>query len=252
LFDGPRPKDEVENVIKKFESPEETDHQILIRNFVWHCVDGYREETQMHAEPYFDFKQLKAADLYGIAIESNRRHSGFRPEWPTAFFQINGRDLLMRATQRAHELLGENDALQKIVDIGLNPNDHETQKLIKEFSRLAVMLPRAVFRLEGIRTATDVLICLIRLGLSNLQKPDTTAAEPDWTRKLLLQLRSEPAQRKLRRAVQTGNPLEVEAVLHEMLNVFFSSTQLESGEPPAKRSDNPEPEEFEPTPTKPR
>ncbi len=252
LFDGPRPNDEVENVIKKFESPEETDHQILIRNFVWHCVDGYREETQMHAEPYFDFKQLKAADLYGIAIESNRRHSGFRPEWPTAFFQINGRDLLMRATQRAHELLGENDALQKIVDIGLNPNDHDTQKLIKEFSRLAVMLPRAVFRLEGTRTATDVLICLIRLGLSNLQKPDTPALETDWTRKLLLQLRSEPVQRKLRRAVQTGNSLEVEAVLHEILDVFFSSTQLENGKNPAKRSDNPQPPEFEATPTKPR
>ncbi len=252
LFDGPRPNDDVENVIKKFESPEETDHQILIRNFVWHCVDGYHEEMQTHAEPYFDFKQLKAADLYGIAIESNRRHSGFRPEWPTAFFQINGRDLLMRATQRAHELLGENDALQKIVDKGLNPNDHDTQKLIKEFSRLAVMLPRAVFRLEGIRTATDVLICLIRLGLSNLQKPNTPALETDWTSKLLLQLRSEPVQRKLRRAVQTGNSLEVEAVLHEILNVFFSNTQVENGKNPAKRSDNPEPPEFEATPTKPR
>ena len=114
------------------------------------------------------------------------------------------------------------------------------------------MLPRAVFRLEGTRTATDVLICLIRLGLSNLQKPDTPALETDWTRKLLLQLRSEPVQRKLRRAVQTGNSLEVEAVLHEILDVFFSSTQLENGKNPAKRSDNPQPPEFEATPTKPR
>jgi hypothetical protein len=250
LFDGKRPTDEVAKVIKAFESPEETDHQILIRNFVWHCVDGYHDELRIPNEPYFDFKQLKAADLYGIAIESNRRHSGFRPEWPTAFFQINGKDLLMRATQRAHELLEQNDALQKVINEGFNLNDHDTQKLIKEFSRLAVMLPRAVFRLEGVRTATDVLICLIHLGLQDLQIADASAMESNLAKQLLLQLRSEPIQKKLRRAVHTGNSLEVETVLREILLGFFSSAKLKDGENPGKRSGNPEPPDFEATPSK--
>lgn len=250
LFDGKRPTDEVARVIKAFESPEETDHQILIRNFVWHCVDGYHDELRIPNEPYFDFKQLNAADLYGIAIESNRRHSGFRPEWPTAFFQINGKDLLMRATQRAHELLEQNDALQRVINEGFNLNDQNIQKLIKEFSRLAVMLPRAVFRLEGVRTATDVLICLIHLGLQDLQIADASATESNLAKQLLLQLRSEPIQRKLRRAVHTGNSLEVETVLREILLGFFSSAKLEDGENPDKRSGNPEPPDFEATPSK--
>ena len=250
LFDGKRPTDEVAKVIKAFESPEETDHQILIRNFVWHCVDGYHDELRIPNEPYFDFKQLNAADLYGIAIESNRRHSGFRPEWPTAFFQINGKDLLMRATQRAHELLEQNDALQRVINEGFNLNDHDTQKLIKEFSRLAVMLPRAVFRLEGVRTATDVLICLIHLGLQDPQIADASATESNLAKQLLLQLRSEPIQRKLRRAVHTGNSLEVEAVLREILLGFYSSAKLQDGENPGKGDGNPEPPNFEATSSK--
>ena len=218
MFDGPRPDKDVETIIKKFESPEETDHQILIRNFVWYCTDGYQcESGEDHAE-YFDFDTLQAADLYGIAIEANRRHSGFRPEWPAAFFQVNGRDLLMRATQKAAVLLNQDDFMRKNLQQRLDLADPQTQQLIMEFSKLAVMLPRAVFRLEGVRTACDVLICLMNLGLKdNLPSTDEFLDEQKISKDLLLKMRCEPIQRKLRRAVQTGNPLEVETVLKDIL-----------------------------------
>lgn len=221
MFDGPQPDKNVADIIEKFESSASTDHQILIRNFVWHCVEGYDDKKHAPTDPYFDFKQLQAADLYGIAIESNRRHSGFRPEWPTAFFQINGRDLLRRATQRAHLLLQESMMLNKSVAERLNPFEEEAQSLIAEFSRFAVMLPRAVFRLEGVRTATDVLVCLINLGLQMRPISDGLQHDTQTANLLLLHLRSEPVQKKLRRAVQTGNPLEVESVLTKILSDFF-------------------------------
>lgn len=112
------------------------------------------------------------------------------------------------------------------------------------------MLPRAVFRLEGVRTATDVLICLIHLGLQDPQIADASATESNLAKQLLLQLRSEPIQRKLRRAVHTGNSLEVEAVLREILLGFYSSAKLQDGENPGKGDGNPEPPNFEATSSK--
>ena len=253
MFDGAHPSKETLQSIHKFESPENTDHQILIRNFVWHCTDGYHPQKSNTPDPYFDFAKLQAADLYGIAIESNRRHSGFRPEWPTAFFQINGRDLLMRAAQRAVTLLGGTDNLQRGIVQRLDPKNAQTQDLIAEFSRLAVMLPRAVFRLEGVKTAADVLVCMLNLGLKEL--PDGPVCPQDSNRlssELLLHLRGEPVQKRIRKAVQTGNALEVEAVLGKVLSEFFSphSEAIEKDKYPTVGFK--EPQESEPNPNKPR
>ena len=253
MFDGAHPSKDTAEIIHKFESPENTDHQILIRNFVWHCTDGYHLQKSNTPDPYFDFAKLQAADLYGIAIESNRRHSGFRPEWPTAFFQINGRDLLMRAAQRAVTLLGGTDNLQRGIVQRLDPKNAQTQELIAEFSRLAVMLPRAVFRLEGVKTAADVLVCMLNLGLKEL--PDGPGCPQDSNRlsgKLLLHLRGEPVQKRIRKAVQTGNALEVEAVLGKVLSEFFSP-HSEAIEKDKQSSEGvTEPQDSEPNPKKPR
>lgn len=253
MFDGAHPSKDTAEIIHKFESPENTDHQILIRNFVWHCTDGYQLQKSNTPDPYFDFAKLQAADLYGIAIESNRRHSGFRPEWPTAFFQINGRDLLMRAAQRAVTLLGGTDHFQKGIVQRLDPKNAQTQELIAEFSRLAVMLPRAVFRLEGVKTAADVLVCMLNLGLKEL--PDGPGCPQDSNRlsgKLLLHLRGEPVQKRIRKAVQTGNALEVEAVLGKVLSEFFSP-HSEAIEKDKQSSEGvTEPQDSEPNPKKPR
>jgi hypothetical protein len=253
MFDGAHPSKETVQIIHKFESPENTDHQILIRNFVWHCTDGYHLQKSNTPDPYFDFAKLQAADLYGIAIESNRRHSGFRPEWPTAFFQINGRDLLMRAAQRAVGLFGEMDNLHRGIVERLDPKDTQSQKLIAEFSRLAVMLPRAVFRLEGVKTAADVLVCMLNLGLK--ESPDGPVCPQEASRlsgKLLLHLRGEPVQKRIRKAVQTGNALEVEAVLGKVLSEFFASHSETIQKDNYSSLGSIEPQESEPNPNKPR
>jgi hypothetical protein len=253
MFDGAHPSKETLGIIHKFESPENTDHQILIRNFVWHCTDGYHVQKSNTPDPYFDFAKLQAADLYGIAIESNRRHSGFRPEWPTAFFQINGRDLLMRAAQRAVGLFGEMDNLHRGIVELLDPKNTQSQKLIAEFSRLAVMLPRAVFRLEGVKTAADVLVCMLNLGLK--ESPDGPVCPQEASRlsgKLLLHLRGEPVQKRIRKAVQTGNALEVEAVLGKVLSEFFASHSETIQKDNYSSLGSIEPQESEPNPNKPR
>jgi hypothetical protein len=124
----------------------------------------------------------------------------------------------MRATQKAAVLLNQDDFMRKNLQQRLDLADPQTQQLIMEFSKLAVMLPRAVFRLEGVRTACDVLICLMNLGLKdNLPSTDEFLDEQKISKDLLLKMRCEPIQRKLRRAVQTGNPLEVETVLKDIL-----------------------------------
>ncbi|MEI6526211.1 MAG: hypothetical protein WCP62_09310, partial [Planctomycetota bacterium] len=253
MFDGAHPSKETLGIIHKFESPENTDHQILIRNFVWHCTDGYHLQKSNTPDPYFDFAKLQAADLYGIAIESNRRHSGFRPEWPTAFFQINGRDLLMRAAQRAVTLLGGTDHFQRGIVQRLDPKNAQTQELIAEFSRLAVMLPRAVFRLEGVKTAADVLVCMLNLGLK--ESPDVPVCPQDsrlLSGKLLLHLRGEPVQKRIRKAVQTGNALEVEAVLGKVLSEFFASHSETIQKENDSSLGSTELQESEPKPNKPR
>ena len=253
MFDGAHPSKETLGIIHKVESPENTDHQILIRNFVWHCTDGYHLQKSNTPDPYFDFAKLQAADLYGIAIESNRRHSGFRPEWPTAFFQINGRDLLMRAAQRAVGLFGEMDNLHRGIVELLDPKNTQSQKLIAEFSRLAVMLPRAVFRLEGVKTAADVLVCMLNLGLK--ESPDGPVCPQEASRlsgKLLLHLRGEPVQKRIRKAVQTGNALEVEAVLGKVLSEFFASHSETIQKDNYSSLGSIEPQESEPNPNKPR
>jgi hypothetical protein len=253
MFDGAHPSKETLGIIHKFESPENTDHQILIRNFVWHCTDGYHLQKSNTPDPYFDFAKLQAADLYGIAIESNRRHSGFRPEWPTAFFQINGRDLLMRAAQRAVSLFGEMDNVHRGIVELLDPKNTQSQKLIAEFSRLAVMLPRAVFRLEGVKTAADVLVCMLNLGLK--ESPDGPVCPQEASRlsgKLLLHLRGEPVQKRIRKAVQTGNALEVEAVLGKVLSEFFASHSETIQKDNYSSLGSIEPQESEPNPNKPR
>jgi hypothetical protein len=253
MFDGAHPSKETLGIIHKFESPENTDHQILIRNFVWHCTDGYHLQKSNTPDPYFDFAKLQAADLYGIAIESNRRHSGFRPEWPTAFFQINGRDLLMRAAQRAVTLLGGTDNLQRGIVQRLDPKNAQAQELIAEFSRLAVMLPRAVFRLEGVKTAADVLVCMLNLG--HKESPDGPDCPQDsrlLSGKLLLHLRVEPVQKRIRKAVQTGNALEVEAVLGKVLSEFFASHSETTQKDNDSSLGSTELQESEPKPNKPR
>ncbi|MFM8570442.1 MAG: hypothetical protein ACKOAU_02480, partial [Pirellula sp.] len=234
MFSGKRPTDETYQSIHKFESPRETDHQLTVRNFVWHCTDGYHSDISNNGEsdgkdPYFDFDKIKPADLYGIAIESNRRHSGFRPEWPTAFFQINGRDLLMRATQRACELLNDSSGSPACDETQEYQFDNNIRGYIKEFSRLAVMLPRAVFRLEGVKTAADVLICLIHLGFkSNFIDIDAEGDKEAIKENLLINIRREHVQRRIREAIKTGNTLEVEAVLAEIVSKAMAKPAVKS------------------------
>jgi hypothetical protein len=115
------------------------------------------------------------------------------------------------------------------------------------------MLPRAVFRLEGVKTAADVLVCMLNLGLKAL--PDGPVCPQDSNRlsgKLLLHLRGEPVQKRIRKAVQTGNALEVEAVLGKVLSEFFSphSETIERDKHPTVGFE--EPKESEPNPNKPR
>jgi hypothetical protein len=253
MFDGAMPSNATAEVIHKFESPENTDHQILIRNFVWHCTDGYHVQTTTPPDPYFDFAKLQAADLYGIAIESNRRHSGFRPEWPTAFFQINGRDLLMRAAERAVTLLGETNHLESGLAERLDPKNAQTQKLIAEFSRLAVMLPRAVFRLEGVKTAVDLLVCMLNLALKESTVRHVSYQDSlTLSGKLLLYLRGEPIQERIRKAVQTGNALEVEAVLGRVLSDFFLHHSKTAPTNAPSDLEDAEPLDSDPNPYKPR
>ncbi len=195
--------------IYKFESPTDHSHQLLIRDFVWYTLDSSK------AGSLDRFQAITPADIYGMAVECNRRHAGFRPEWPTSFFQICGRDLLTKAAQKAEFLFSYCQPAESGMDDFLvwysTGHPHAPiPSLIDSISRLAVMLPRGVFRRNGARTAADVLTCLLNYIIRiKLGKLDDSL---DW-------VTCERSQRLLIAAIRTGKALEVERVLGKLLYI---------------------------------
>ena len=184
-----------------------SEHQLLIRDFVWHCLEDFDSERTRQ------FDQIEISDLYGIAIECNRRHAGFRPEWPTSFFQIAGRDLLIKASQLGVNLQVSQDATEALYNYILSPtNSLAPPPILNAISRLAVMLPRGVFRLSGSKTAAEVLVCLI--GYLVRIKHGKMFASLSW-------ILRESSQKRLRLAIETGKATEVEHVLIELINKQF-------------------------------
>jgi len=194
--------------IHRYESQTNHEQQLLIRDFVWNALD------QTGTRRTADYDAIRPADLFGIAVECNRRHAGFRPEWPTSYFQVCGRDLLTKASQKAEFMLSPD---YKLPDNGLDgfvawysgeSMESSTPALVNAFSRLAVMLPRGVFRKNGCRTSAEVLVCLMAYVIRiKLQKPN---ASLDW-------ISSESAQILLRKVIGTGKAIEVEKVLCRLL-----------------------------------
>ncbi len=180
-----------------------SEHQLLIRDFVWYCLEDFDSEREEQ------FDQIQISDLYGIAIECNRRHAGFRPEWPTSFFQIAGRDLLIKASQLGANLTLDKEAYKALYEYILNPLNKGTQPpILNAISRLAVMLPRGVFRLSGGKTAAEVLVCLI--GYLVRLKHQKYFESLNW-------ILRESSQKRLRLAIETGKAIEVEQVLIELI-----------------------------------
>jgi hypothetical protein len=70
--------------------------------------------------------------------------------------------------------------------------------------------------------------------------------------KLLLHLRGEPVQERIRKAVQTGNALEVEAVLGKVLSDFFSHHRKTAPINDPSDLEDAEPLDSDPNPYKPR
>jgi len=187
-----------------------SEHQLLIRDFVWHCLEDFDSERTRQ------FDQIEISDLYGIAIECNRRHAGFRPEWPTSFFQIAGRDLLIKASQLGVNLQVSQDATEALYNYILSPtNTLAPPPILNAISRLAVMLPRGVFRLSGSKTAAEVLVCLI--GYLVRIKHGKMFASLSW-------ILRETSQKRLRLAIETGKATEVEQVLIELINEQYQAS----------------------------
>ena len=175
----------------------------MIRDFVWYCLEDFDSERAGQ------FHQIQISDLYGIAIECNRRHAGFRPEWPTSFFQIAGRDLLIKASQLGANMQLNPDAYEALYKYILNPANSEARPpILNAISRLAVMLPRGVFRLSGGKTAAEVLVCLI--GYLVRLKHQKYFESLNW-------ILRESSQKRLRLAIETGKAIEVEQVLIELI-----------------------------------
>ena len=186
-----------------------SEHQLLIRDFVWYCLEDFDSERAGQ------FDQIKISDLFGIAIECNRRHAGFRPEWPTSFFQIAGRDLLIKASQLGANLQLNPDAYEALYKYILNPaNNGARPPILNAISRLAVMLPRGVFRLSGGKTAAEVLVCLI--GYLVRLKHQKYFEPLNW-------ILRESSQKRLRLAIETGKAIEVEQVLIELINEQYEA-----------------------------
>ena len=199
--------DSTRKKVHQFESTADHNHQLLIRDFVWNSLDKIESDLEKQ------FEQITPADIFGIAVECNRRHAGFRPEWPTSFFQVGGRDLLTKAAQKAEFLLSPksgHDGIDYFKDWFYEPKeDMRVPGLISALSRLAVMLPRGVFRKNGCRTAAEVIACLmnyiLRIRLMTFDAP------MEW-------VSCERSQRMLSKAIRTGRANEVEAALIALLS----------------------------------
>ena len=190
-----------------------SEHQLLIRDFVWSCLEDFDSERAKR------FDEIKFADLFGIAIECNRRHAGFRPEWPTSFFQIAGRDLLIKASQLAMDLQDVEKASKVLYDYISNPTQScSPPRIVIAMSRLAVMLPRGVFRLCGSKTAAEILVCLIGhiVRVQEVKAWDSL----DW-------ILREKSQKRLRKAIETGKAKEVEQVLVELIQERYEGQATE-------------------------
>lgn len=194
--------------VQRYENASE--HQLLLRDFVWHCLEDFDSERARQ------FDRITISDLYGIAIECNRRHAGFRPEWPTSFFQIAGRDLLIKASQLGADLQVSQDATEALYKFILSPIDTAyPPPILNAISRLAVMLPRGVFRLSGSKTAAEVLVCLI--GYLVRIKHGKVFASLSW-------ILRETSQKRLRCAIETGKATEVEHVLIKLINEQYQAS----------------------------
>jgi hypothetical protein len=214
-INGELPNIEVIKHIREYESAEHTDYQNRIKNYVAWCTDGATPPRDRR-----EFNEVLARDIFPIAIECNRRHSGFRSEWPTSYFQINGRDTLMRVTKGFLDLLEITNDEDKNEDkrlsrheksvLNLTTRDEVTDKL----AEIAVILQRAVFRLEGASTASDLIICLLHLWVDR-ESVDTLPESAMWL--LINKLRSEENRVKVRKAVETGNRFEVKTVLQQIV-----------------------------------
>lgn len=203
--------------IHRYESSVE--HQLLIRDFVWMVLDGTGSDRllaldQSPGDSDRRLMRITPMDLYGIAIECNRRHAGFRREWPTAFFQVGGRELLVKAAHAAHQMVPAlDDAAAAPIGRGVldefaawtREPTGPTPRLVRLLARLAVMIPRGVFRQRGDATASDALVCLVvYLIRYRLGRVEVTSF--DW-------IQAERPQLLLRRAIATGKPGEVERAL---------------------------------------
>jgi len=211
--------------IHRYESSVE--HQLLIHDFVWMVLDGTGSDRllaldQSPGDSDQRLTRITPMDLYGIAIECNRRHAGFRRGWPTAFFQVGGRELLIKAAHAAHRLVPALDddpadglargVLDEFAAWSLAP-EGPTPRLVRLLARLAVMMPRGVFRQRGDATAGDALVCLV-VYLLRYRLGRTDPASFGWTQ-------AEATHVQLRRAISTGKPGEVERAL---VALFRSAT----------------------------
>jgi hypothetical protein len=86
--------------------------------------------------------------------------------------------------------------------------------ILNAISRLAVMLPRGVFRLSGGKTAAEVLVCLI--GYLVRLKNRKYLESLHW-------ILRESSQKRLRLAIETGKAIEVEQVLIELINEQYQA-----------------------------
>lgn len=227
--------------VHRYESS--ADHQLLIHDFVWLVLDDTGSDRMLLLDdPSGDAARRLALitpmDLFGIAIECNRRHAGFREEWPKVFFQVGGRELLIKAADVARRMV---PALDSAGDGGLEGADRRVldeleawcarpgptaPRMLRLLARLAVMLRRGVFRQRGDATAADTVACLVVYLLKyRLGHPD--AGPFDW-------IQAAKPQNLLRRAVATGKAIEVERTLVELFRSAGAAARPAAAEPPAE------------------
>ena len=189
--------------VHAYESDSNHRRQLVVRDYVWAILDGVPMESHDHIQP---------ADLYGIAVECNRRHAGFRPEWPTSYFQVGGRDLLIKAAQIADETfsaIGDDKEFEEWCK-GNVPEHTRAPLPIQKLCRLAVMLPRAVFRKSGSRTSAEVLVCMLARAM--FPNRDFELDRMQW-------ISCEKAQSALRSAIRTGKASEVEGTINNLVRL---------------------------------
>jgi len=223
--------------VHRYES--QVEHQLLIHDFVWLVLDDTGSDRMLQFDDSGGDADRRLAritpmDLFGIAIECNRRRAGFRAEWPTAFFQVGGRELLIKAADVARRVVPALDAagaaagepadrrvLDEFAAWSARPAG-PAPRVIRLLARLAVMLRRGVFRQRGDATAADTVACLV-VYLLRYRLGRTDAGPFDW-------IQAAKPQSLLRRAVATGKPIEVQRALVEL---FRAAAEASPPGPPA-------------------